>query len=53
MNIADAMKQEPVLVFENLLRSVGRLMRLLDACVTFANDKLASLYGLDVSGEAV
>ena len=29
--IADAMKQEPVLVFENLLRSVGRLMRLLDA----------------------
>ncbi len=23
MNIADAMKQEPVLVFENLLRSVA------------------------------
>ncbi|MBE7494597.1 MAG: DUF1592 domain-containing protein [Verrucomicrobiaceae bacterium] len=51
--LADAMKLEPVLVFENLLRSGGSLTRLLDARETFANESLASLYGLEVSGETM
>ena len=51
--LADAMKLEPVLVFENLLRSGGSLTRLLDARETFANESLASLYGLEVSGDAM
>lgn len=51
--LAEAMKLEPVLVFENLLRNGGSLTRLLDARETFANDALAALYGLDVSGEAM
>jgi hypothetical protein len=51
--LADAMKLEPVLAFENLLRSGGSLTSLLDARETFANDALAALYGLDVSGEAM
>jgi hypothetical protein len=51
--LADVMKLEPVLVFENLLRTGGSLTRLLDARETFANDTLASLYGLEVSGETM
>ncbi len=51
--LADAMKLEPVLVFENLLRSGGSLTRLLDSRETFANADLAALYGLDVNGEAM
>jgi hypothetical protein len=51
--LAEAMKLEPVLVFENLLRSGGSLTRLLDARETFANAELANVYGLDVSGEAM
>lgn len=51
--LADAMKLEPVLVFENLLRTGGSLTSLLDARETFANADLAALYGLDVSGEAM
>jgi hypothetical protein len=51
--LADAMKLEPVLVFENLLRSGGSLARLLDARETFANAELAKVYGLDVSGESM
>jgi hypothetical protein len=51
--LADAMKLEPVLVFENLLRSGGSLTRLLDARETFANNALATLYGLEVRGEAM
>jgi hypothetical protein len=51
--LADVMKLEPVLVFENLLRNGGSLTRLLDSRETFANDALATLYGLDVTGEAM
>ncbi|WP_395718268.1 DUF1592 domain-containing protein [Prosthecobacter sp.] len=51
--LADAMKLEPVLVLENLLRNGGSLTRLLDARETFANDALAALYGLDLSGDAM
>jgi hypothetical protein len=51
--LAEAMKLEPVLVFENLLRSGGSLTRLLDARETFANAELANVYGLDVSGESM
>jgi hypothetical protein len=51
--LAEAMKLEPVLVFENLLRSGGSLTRLLDARETFANAELAKVYGLDVSGESM
>jgi hypothetical protein len=43
--LADAMKLEPVLVFENLLRTGGSLTSLLDARETFANAELAALYG--------
>jgi hypothetical protein len=51
--LAEAMKLEPVLVFENLLRSGGSLTRLLDSRETFANAELAKVYGLDVSGEVM
>jgi len=52
--LAEAMKLEPVLAFENLLRSGGSLTRLLDSHETFANADLAELYGLaDVSGDAM
>lgn len=51
--LADAMKLEPVLVFENLLRTGGSLSRLLDSRETFANAELAKLYGIAVSGEAM
>lgn len=51
--LSDAMKLEPVLVFENLLRSGGSLTRLLDSRETFANAELAKVYGLDVSAEVM
>ncbi len=52
--LAEAMKLEPVLVFENLLRTGGSLARLLDSRETFANAGLAALYGIEeVSGEAM
>ncbi len=44
--LADAMKLEPVLVFENLLRSGGSLLELLDGKQTFANAELAAHYGI-------
>ena len=54
MNIADAMKQEPVLVFENLLRTGGSLTRLLDSRETFANADLAALYDFDgITGDTM
>jgi hypothetical protein len=46
-SLADAMKLEPVLVFENLLRTGGSLNRLLDGQETFANADLAALYELE------
>ncbi len=42
--LAEAMKLEPVLVFENLLRTGGSLLKLLDGQETFANAELAELY---------
>jgi hypothetical protein len=51
--LAQAMKLEPVLVFENLLRSGGSLARLLDSRETFANAELAKLYGLDLTGDSM
>jgi hypothetical protein len=52
--LAEAMKLEPVLVFENLLRTGGSLTRLLDGRETFANTDLAALYELEgISGQAL
>lgn len=52
--LAEAMKLEPVLVFEKLLRHGGSLTSLLDSRETFANGELAALYGItEVSGEAM
>jgi hypothetical protein len=45
--LADAIKLEPVLVYENLLRTGGSLTRLLDTRETFANAELAQLYGIE------
>lgn len=52
--LAEAMKLEPVLVFEKLLREGGSLLRLLDSRETFANSDLAAHYGIDgVQGESM
>ena len=52
--LADAMKLEPVLVFENLLRTGGSLTRLLDSRETFVNADLASLYDFDdITGDTM
>jgi hypothetical protein len=45
--LAEAIKLEPVLVYENLLRTGGSLTRLLDTRETFANAELAQLYGIE------
>ncbi len=45
--LAEAIKFEPVLVYENLLRTGGSLTRLLDTRETFANAELAQLYGIE------
>lgn len=44
--LAEAMKLEPVLVFEHLLRNGGSLTALMAGTETYANDELAALYGL-------
>lgn len=52
--LAEAMKLEPVLVFEKLLREGGSLLRLLDSSETFANAELADHYGIaGVRGESM
>jgi hypothetical protein len=52
--LADAMKLEPVLVFENLLHTGGSLTRLLDSRETFANADLAALYDFDgITGDTM
>jgi hypothetical protein len=52
--LSEAMKLEPVLVFEKLLREGGSLLRLLDGSETFANSELAAHYGIDgVQGESM
>jgi hypothetical protein len=44
--LAEAIKLEPVLVFEKLLRTGGQLTQLMDSRETFANEDLAALYDL-------
>jgi hypothetical protein len=44
--LADAMRREPVLFFENLLREGRSLLELLDADYTFVNERLARHYGI-------
>lgn len=52
--LAEAMKLEPVLVFERLLRESGSLVRLLDSPDTFANPGLAALYEIrGIQGESM
>jgi hypothetical protein len=52
--LAEAMKLEPVLVFEKLLHEGGSLLRLLDSRETFANSDLAAHYGIEaVQGESM
>lgn len=52
--LAQAMKLEPVLVFEKLLREGGDLAQLIDGRETQVNEELALFYGLkDVKGDAL
>ena len=44
--LAEAMRREPVLFFENLLREGRSLLELLDADYTFVNERLARHYGI-------
>jgi hypothetical protein len=44
--LADAMRQEPIYFFDNLLREGRSLLELLDADYTFANERLARHYGI-------
>ncbi len=45
-SLATAMKLEPVLLFEHLLRTDGSLLELLDGRQTFVNAPLAAHYGI-------
>ncbi|HEY2413395.1 MAG TPA: DUF1592 domain-containing protein [Pirellulaceae bacterium] len=50
--LCEAMKQEPISMFEALLKDNGSLLSLLDARETWVNEPLARLYGInDVRGE--
>jgi hypothetical protein len=52
--LRDAMLDEPVLVFESLVRENRSLLELLDSRRTFVNEELARHYGLDgVVGDAM
>lgn len=44
--LADAMRQEPIRFFDNLIREGRSLLDLLDADYTFANERLAQHYGI-------
>jgi hypothetical protein len=46
-DLAEAMRQEPVLLFDRVLREDRSLLELLDADYTFVNERLARLYGID------
>ncbi|MCP5516049.1 MAG: DUF1592 domain-containing protein [Verrucomicrobiales bacterium] len=48
--LADAMRQEVVSFFNHLVREDRPLLDLIDADYTFANDRLAALYGLPAPG---
>jgi hypothetical protein len=45
--LADAMRREPVLFFDNLLREGRSLLELLDSDYTFVNERLARHYGIE------
>lgn len=49
--LQDAMFEEPVRVFVDLLRRDGRLVELLHSDTTFVNEPLAAWYGLDLEFE--
>jgi uncharacterized protein DUF1592/uncharacterized protein DUF1588/uncharacterized protein DUF1585/uncharacterized protein DUF1595/uncharacterized protein DUF1587/cytochrome c len=50
--LGEAMKEEPVLMFQSLLKDNGSLLSLLDARKTWLNEPLAKHYGInDVRGE--
>jgi hypothetical protein len=52
--LADAMRQEPICFFDNLIREGRSLLELLDADYTFANERLARHYGIEgVRGTAM
>ena len=52
--LADAMRREPILFFDNLLREGRSLLELLDADYTFVNERLARHYGIEgVQGPAM
>jgi hypothetical protein len=44
--LAEAMRQEPVLFFDKLIRTGGNVLQLLDSDETFANESLAEHYGI-------
>ena len=44
--LGEAMRQEPILVFESLLKENGSLLTLLDARETWLNEPLARHYGI-------
>ena len=50
--LAEALKLEPVLAFEKLLRTRGSLLQLIDGRDTHVNAELAALYGIpDITGQ--
>jgi hypothetical protein len=52
--LADAMRQEPVLLFDKLIRSGGSVLQFLDSRETFVNETLATHYGINgVKGETM
>lgn len=52
--LAEAMRQEPILLFDKLIRTGGSVLRLLDSDETFANAALAKHYGIPgVEGDAM
>ncbi len=45
--LADAMREEAVLVFDRILREDRSLLELIDCDYTFANERLAKIYGVE------
>lgn len=46
-NHVSALRNQPVYVFESLLRENGSLLELIDADWTFLNEELVTIYGMD------
>ena len=52
-SLSVSMRQEPVLLFDHILRDDRSLLELLDTDYTFLNEPLAKIYGMpDIKGEA-